>query len=153
MNVADLCHLQQNLVSFITLTQVQGSAPLSSPCVLKSMGIPSTEALEDPSPWETRVLIALNAGFSSTPHHLLWWKSAWFHACQMNCSVTPRCRSNLNSRTQESSNLPRNLHKSICAEIPGSHTACLTRGSQCHSAGSQTHRLKLEQCVVVLVEH
>lgn len=50
MNVADLCHLEQNWVSFIALTQVQGSAPLSSPCMLKSMGIPSTEALEDPSP-------------------------------------------------------------------------------------------------------
>lgn len=87
-------------------------------------------------------LIALNAGFISIPHHLLWCKLAWFHVSQLNCSVAPRWGSNLTWRTKESSILARSLHKSIWARIANSPS--LARGSHCHFADRQTHRLRAQ---------
>lgn len=63
-------------------------------------GNSSTEALKDPSLWENQVS-ALNAGFISIPHHLLWCKLAWFHVSQLNCSAAPRWGSNLTWRTSQ----------------------------------------------------
>lgn len=70
-------------------------------CVLKSVEIPPQR------PWrihlyeKIRFLIALNAGFISIPHHLLWCKLAWFHIRQLNCSTAPRWGSNLTWRTSQ----------------------------------------------------